>query len=169
MSQHVIERVTSLARIESADVNRVVLTGIVPAATRTFAVITPHRRKALSKMFFTRQQRSDSDVPERWNIYGRWIWFFAAVYLTSPRRGEILLDHFESVTEWLRETAETERPIIIRRGFWTVDEDTACLRAARTSAKALGDEKRVLELTRSIQANEREIAELQRVMVYQTV
>lgn len=167
MSQIVIERIGNLARAESADINRSVLKGIVPAAQRTFAVITPQRQQAFSKMFFSRQHTPDADMPERWNIYGRFLWFLAGIYFANQRRGEMLIDHFMSVVEWLRQARKQECGIIICRDFWQIDEDTSCLRAARHSAKAAGNERRVLELTGQIAANEREILESQqRVLAY---
>jgi hypothetical protein len=166
MSQQVIERIGSLGREESLDVNRVVLKGIVPAAQRTFAVITPNRRIGFSKMFFSRQQTLDADAPERWSILGRFTWWLCGVYFTNRGRGEMLITHLTSVIGWLRESSEQERVVIVRRDFWQIDEDTACLRAARHSAKASGDERRVLELTSQIAANERDILELQRATVY---
>lgn len=166
MSQLVIDKISSLAREESCEINKTVLTRIVPQAQRTFAIITPQRQQAFSKMFFSRQQKADSDMPERWSIVGRFVWYLAGIYFTNRTRGEILIDHLTSVIAWLRETSDTERIVIVRRDFWQIDEDSSCLRAARHSAKARGDEKRVLELTGQIAANEREIVEYQRAIVY---
>lgn len=166
MSQQVIDRITTIAREESADVNASVLKKIVPQARRTFAIITPMRQIGFSKMFFSRQMTAGEETPERWNIYGRFLWFLAGVYFTNRKRGELMIDHLMTFVGWLRQASEDEKPIIVRRDFWQIDEDTACLRAARYSAKAAGDERRVLDLSQQIAANEREVLECQRAAVY---
>lgn len=166
MSQPVIDMIGVHAREESAGVNKTVLSGIVPAARRTFAVITPTRTVAFSKMFFSRQVTPGAEAPERWNIVGRFLWFLAGVYFTNRARGEMLIAYVVGFIAWLRETADEERPVIVRRDFWQIDEDTACLRAARYSAKAAGDERRVLDLSQKISANEREVLEFERAVVY---
>lgn len=59
--------------------------------------------------------------------------------------------------------AETVKPLIIRRGFWEIDEESECFRAARRTAVVSGDNRRVLELTLALERNEQEIKELQRL------
>lgn len=161
MSLQEIDRVGYLAREESAQVNTKVLEKIVPRARRTFTVITPQRQIAFSKMFFSRQQQTGIDAPERWNIYGKYIWYLCGIYFTSRKQGELLIEHLQSVIDWLR-TRDDDR-IIVTRDFWEIEEDTACLQAARHSAKAAGNESKVSELTIAIIRNEREILERQRV------
>lgn len=55
------------------------------------------------------------------------------------------------------------RPVMVLRGYWAIDEDSDCLRAARRSAYVSGDMARVTDLTLRLKQNEKEVLEFLRV------
>lgn len=57
------------------------------------------------------------------------------------------------------EYAETLQDFRVVRNFWAIDEQTACLEAARRMAVQAGDIARALELSMQIKRNEQEISE----------
>lgn len=135
----------------TSEVNKEVLTGIVPQVQKNFGKIVG---KVLSLKFFYRQRLTFDDFSRR-NLIARAFNFIAAVYFTNPNKGEHLIQFIESFFAWLRAT--TSDKSASAADFWDLAEEQSQLITKRQKAVSIGDKPTARELSQTILSNERKV------------
>lgn len=153
MALRLINTISEISRIQSAEINKGVISNQVVKLQRTFDQITDWK-KQISLKFFYRQAEIVLDG-ERWNIYGRFLWWLCGVYFTNKKRGEIILTHLQTVIDWLRK----EDVFTLHRDFWTIESETSELMAKMRVAFVCGNVDEARRIALHIKQNSSELLE----------
>lgn len=153
MGLRLINTIHTISRVESAEINKDVISNQVVRLQRTFDQITDWK-KTISLKFFYRQ----ADVVmngERWNIYGRFLWYLCGVYFTKKSRGELIITHLLTVIDWLR----NEDTFRLHRDFWSIEAETSELMAKMRVAFVCGNVDEARRIALKIKQNSGELLE----------
>ncbi len=138
----------------SREINGLVIADRIPRYQKTLQTLTG-AEKTPSKNFFYRQKLEFADFMRR-NLVARAMYYIASVYFSDVRRGEKLVQFFESFFSYLRASVHHQIPAKTNAFDWLAEQAT--LHNRRTTEYAKGNKQVAREISQDIQKREKDAA-----------